>query len=361
MRQEQPSRLKTAVFWGIGITLSTLIVLVGLEIMLRVLLLSTFYAETEAPLTHSTTPGLGYNLAPNYFKGDVRTDSNGIRWRPEDTAPPVYKILLIGDSIAFGSGVRYPESFAPLMEAGLRRRLGGPVAVWNAGVPGYNTSQEAVQLDRLGPVVKPDLVVLEFCMNDYMDAPVLTRGGTLDATSTEGPWHFSLMGVFNSSRALVFLKEKFKDLQKARPEWFPVWAHYIHRVSKKPGWERAKLALVQASETARRLKAHFIVVVFPVEQQLRIQDRSALDDVINFAKAHGIDTLDLYYSFREHWREGLYIDYWAQARQFDKLHPSVKGHALVADDIQEKILSDPALALNLQRHGNEGTGIRAVN
>jgi hypothetical protein len=37
---------------------------------------------------------------------------------------------------------------------------------WNAAVPGYNTSHELAQLREVGPIFKPDLVIVGFFEND---------------------------------------------------------------------------------------------------------------------------------------------------------------------------------------------------
>jgi hypothetical protein len=179
-------------------------------------------------------------------------------------------------------------------------------------------------------------------MNDYLDAPVLTAEGWLDAMPALGPGgDFSLLSLPNRSRAALFLKEKLRDLQQVRPELFPVWAHYTHYIQRKPGWARAKDALLRIQEGANRLHAHLLVIVFPVEQQLRVGDRAALDDVENFAITHDIPVLDLYPSFRAHWREDLYIDYWKRTGVVDKLHLNARGHALAAAEIASAILQKP--------------------
>ena len=335
------SRVKLAIFWGIGFALTGLIALVGMEVLLRVLIAHTFTAETEAPLTPSSIPGLGYRLAPNYSRAAMRTDANGLRARPPDLQPVEYRVLLIGDSISFGSGVPYEKSFGPLLEQQLTKKLEKNTAVWNAAVPGYNTVQESILLNQVGPSVKPNLVIVGFCMNDYLDPPHLTSGGTLDATKLDTESGFSLIALAYRSRVFVFLKEKSKELEQARPEWFPVWAHYIHYVQRKPGWQRAKLALLRIKETAGALNARLLVVVFPLEQQLRIGDRAPQDDLIRFATTNGIDVLDLYPVFREHWRDGLYVNYWAQVQVIDKLHPNERGHALAASAIASAILGEP--------------------
>jgi len=350
---ERPGRVKRVVFRLLSLALAAVILALAMEIMLRVTVNSSFTAQTDAPLRPSAVPGLHYQLAANYWRGGVRTDAQGFRWRPPDNRPIGYSVLVIGDSMSYGSGVSYEHSYPPVLETRLSGSLGRHAAVWNAAVPGYNTTQESILLEQKGPIVRPNLVLVQFCMNDYLDPPELTPGGTLDATRVDGDSHLSLIGLLYRSRLFVFVKEKVKDLQKAQPEWFPIWAHYIHSVHKKPGWQRAEAALVNIRETATRLDARLLVVVFPVEQQLRIGDRDAQDDLLRFARAHDIPMLDLYDSFRAHWREGLYIDFWQQALQFDKLHLNDRGHALAAAEIEKRILKERDVYVTAQTAADE--------
>src|SRR5579862_3679012 len=159
---ENPSKLKLAIFWFGLLSLAGLLLLGGIEVLLRIALKRTLTAETGFPLVSSDVPGLKYQLAPNHRADGIETDSNGFRVRP-NSARARYNILVVGDSVSFGSGVPYEKSYVPLLETRLNRTLGDSVAVWNAAVPGYNTSQEAAMLDRAAPVVHPDLVVLQFC------------------------------------------------------------------------------------------------------------------------------------------------------------------------------------------------------
>lgn len=336
----RPSKLKLAVFWFGLFTLVCVLLLSGMEIFLRIALSRVLTAETGFPLVASDVPGLAYRLAPNHTGDEIQTDANGFRIRPTAPTSVYYSVLVLGDSISFGSGVPYRLSYVPALESRLNAGLGQPTAVWNAAVPGYNTSQEAAMLEQAAPFAHPELVVVQFCMNDYLDAPTLTAGGTLDQSTSiaEAP-SFSPTAFLYRSRALVFLKEKLKDVQRARPEWFPAWAHYIHYINRKPGWQRAKQALLQIQQSSNRIHAGFVVVIFPVEQQLRIGDRTAQDDLVQFTQAHGIATLDLYDSFRARWTQGLYVDYWAQVKQVDKLHPNARGHALAAEQIADYILA----------------------
>src|SRR5262249_48773291 len=161
--------------------------------------------------------------------------------------------------------------------------------------------------------------VLQFCMNDYLDAVALTSDHSLDATSTAGapPSPFSIL---YRSRAIIFLKEKIKDLEKLYPERFPVALHYIHYIHKRAGWQRAKDAILGMSEIEKEMNARFLLVTFPVEQQLRIADRAPDADLEAFAKSHGIEVLDLYPAFHRHWGEHLFFDYSVGQRVVDKIH-----------------------------------------
>ena len=81
-----------------------------------------------------------------------------------------FRILVLGDSVTFGHGSVYEHTYPYLLEQRLRRwRPGVDWQVWNAAVPGYNTSQELAQLLQIGPRFQPDLVVVGFFWNDVAD------------------------------------------------------------------------------------------------------------------------------------------------------------------------------------------------
>src|SRR5262249_47556273 len=63
--------------------------------------------------------------------------------------------------------------------------------VWNAAVPGYNTSQELAQLLEVGPRFAPDLVVVGFFENDFVENyPVRTPGAFMRARSAVLSWMY---------------------------------------------------------------------------------------------------------------------------------------------------------------------------
>jgi hypothetical protein len=131
---------------------------------------------------------LGQRLAPGYngwFAGvPVRINSLGFRDRreyPIDKPPGAFRILVLGDSVTFGHGAIYEATYPYLLEQRLRQwRPDIEWQVWNLGVPGYNTSQELAYLQRVGPVYRPDLVIVGFFENDLQDGGPLGAPGLLD-------------------------------------------------------------------------------------------------------------------------------------------------------------------------------------
>ena len=77
------------------------------------------------------------------------------------------RVLFAGDSIA---EQRYLEKAV----AELAGQYGsGELETWNNGVRGYSTTQEVKFFQEYTRPIKPDLVVLEFCLNDFDGTPVV--------------------------------------------------------------------------------------------------------------------------------------------------------------------------------------------
>ena len=107
-------------------------------------------------------PDLGYRQNPNY--GDMNSD--GLRDHPIPPKSDRFRVLLLGDSVAvYGDSV--DDTFVGHMRAELARDGSAPPAeVIDAGIKGYTNYQELVYLKKFGLKFQPDLVGVEFCLND---------------------------------------------------------------------------------------------------------------------------------------------------------------------------------------------------
>ena len=345
------SRRKLWAFRLIAFALTAGLILIGVEIGLRLFLSHIFVAESDSPLVPSDIPNLGYVVASNLDTPAAKTDEHGMR-RRTGPAEVDHRVLLLGDSIAFGSFLQYEKSFGPQLERYLNDHMPESVGIWNASVPGYNTGQEAVRFGAVSPIVRPQVVIVEYCMNDYHERVRLTSGGVLDATGAGADKPFTAMALVNSSLAFIFFKEKVKDAQRVWPEAFPTFTHYIHHIDQKAGWKESEQALLQIQQQAEKIGAKLLVVVFPVEQQLRIGERRPQDRLKQFSSEHHIEMLDLYAALSARWREGLYVDYWNQVKMADKLHLNEQGHRIVTDQIGKYLLDRRDEFFSAPRDGN---------
>ncbi len=209
------------------------------------------------------TPGLfisdpvrGQRLAPGYtgwFAGvPVRINNLGLRDDHDATLDKqrnTFRVLVLGDSVTFGHGSVH--SYPALLEDLLKGwRPDVDFQVWNAAVPGYNTSQELAQLLEIGPSFRPDLVIVGFFENDLIDNRPL-----------ETPAWTAQMG----GRALAFVQRHVYSIQLYKR----VYLTLAWRVSRSTGYQRR----LEHLETESALLAGTEPVHEKPEQKLTAYDR----------------------------------------------------------------------------------------
>jgi hypothetical protein len=153
-----------------ALAVALLIVATGLEIWVR----ASWDVRKGRPGFFLTDPARGQRLAAGYdgwFAGvPVHINSLELHDAREyalDKRPGTFRVLVLGDSVTFGHGS--VNSYPALLEERLRRwRPDVDWQVWNAAVPGYNTSQELAHLNEVGDRFRPDLVVVGFYENDLV-------------------------------------------------------------------------------------------------------------------------------------------------------------------------------------------------
>ena len=94
---------------------------------------------------YSPDPKLHYTLQPG-FSGAVegiRYEVNALGLRGPEVAPKsdALRLVLIGDSYAFGLGASQAETVSAALQHSLQAELKKPVEVLNMGVPAYHTGQ----------------------------------------------------------------------------------------------------------------------------------------------------------------------------------------------------------------------------
>lgn len=180
----------------------------------------------------------GYRLAP-HFSGKIEragivtefaTNSLGLRGE-EPGAKTGPRILALGDSFTWGWGVAQGEEWIRVVERKLNEELGpGAVETWNGAVNGYGTANELALLERVGPELRPDLVLLGFFANDMTD-------------NLLGPDTFTVRDGFLFDR---FSHEYFQESFLARES-------HLYRLLSV-AWETARVRYLGGVPTTRAVK-----------------------------------------------------------------------------------------------------------
>ncbi len=159
-----------------------------------------------------------------------RINSRGLRADqeyPYEKPIGTKRILSIGDSFTVGYEVDVEEIFSSIMERELNAD-GGRVEVLNAGVSGFSNAEAALYLERELYKYDPDIVMLNFFINDLVDNMrtglfrlegdelVLARhdyvpGGKIGDFLNTNPVFNYLSGYSN---AMAFFKERLNLLAK---------------------------------------------------------------------------------------------------------------------------------------------------
>ena len=120
---------------------------------------------------------VGYRNKANlrdYAWGYIPVVTNHLGFRgPEVSAeklPGMYRIVGLGDSVAWGAGIRDEDTYLRVLEREMQSTTPHPSGFRfegvNTAVVGYSTYQELVTLQRYGLPLCPDMVIIGYVTND---------------------------------------------------------------------------------------------------------------------------------------------------------------------------------------------------
>jgi GDSL-like Lipase/Acylhydrolase family len=245
---------------------------------------------------------------------------------------PRPRVVMLGDSITFGSAVRDEETFCALMTP--------RYDVVNLGVEGYGTDQELLKLEREGLANHPDVVVLNFTVaNDIWNV----RSRFDDVTRLPKPY-FTLVGG-----APVLHREHLRRSPLGRVEqWISDYSELYDLVrpllperralaeapalGPKEGL-RLTVALISRMEVdTAAAGARFVVVLHP-DQATFEQRSSVADSLTQQLESVGVTAItSLAGTYRG---SGLAYD---RIARDDSGHLTPLGHRMAAEEI-ERVLA----------------------
>jgi lysophospholipase L1-like esterase len=313
----------------------------------------------------SDDPLLGYELAPGAADGADRISAAGLRDRdyPLEKPAGTLRIAVLGDSIAYGFGVRRAQSFPEQLEDLLNQHFAGPglaFEVLNFGVPGYGLAQVVESLRARALRFAPDLALYAFCLNDPQGyslelATLLARtpaagrdyraalsreGGRAAARSRlyllarYGLGRLTREGRSYGEAALWHRDDpQFRALQEGR---YPRYFAGLYRGEET--WGPAQRELDALAELSRSAGIPVLVAIFPLLVDLERYALGAVHVQLRVAlAARSLGWLDLLPLFRGGGRGGA-------ALAEDPLHPTARGHRLVALALLYRLLDEGRIA-----------------
>lgn len=286
----------------------------------------------------------GWTNIPNgraMMEVEIMLDKNGLRI--DESSPESYRsdgrirIMFLGDSITFGFYQHARDTYGARTAAILNEH--DPkldVVALNAGTTGYDTWQEWHYFENKAVLLKPDALVLQFCLNDAAAmydphiGPDMRRHP--QASQIARPMHWS--GLYRAIIALAARSKFGENVQEGAQALEHFQMEELLQPELNPqalrAMELVESHMARIAACCRRNQIPFIIVCFPMRSQLSSgslvpQPQRMLRE---FCEQKEIAYLDLLPAFvagaanAEDGIDGLFIDH---------THPTRAGHALAAE------------------------------
>lgn len=279
----------------------------------------------------------------------------------------VHRIIAVGDSVMWGTGVREEDSFLGLLEEKLNQHQS--YEVMNAGVVGYSTYQELLFLEKYGLALKPDIVLINYCFNDML--PTEDPFGNVRQVYSD-----YLSGLLLDKKGTLTseMRRNYGDLIRILNSTQPVWTSI--EAWKGESLERAKILrqvlvetpIARMAELSKRLNTRLIYILIPTGVPISRFDEE-LEELKTFLESTGIEFLDTRPDLRSvvkdshaqgrthqhrfewlwRWKLGQILLLWRidsiHRNQWflDPSHPTRKGNQLIAERLYRRLREPPCL------------------
>lgn len=251
------------------------------------------------------------NASARIMGADVHINSHGLRDREYSYNKPagVTRILLIGDSLTFGFGVKEEDTFARIIEQKLNEGGTRKYEVINAGVGNYNTEQELAFYTTEGVKYHSDIVILGWYINDAEPTQKYPETFLTQNSIT----YVFMESMYNRLRAFLQVGNGYEEYYQSlyTPERWAVYQKTLFAFGHAVTQSGAKLA----------------VVLLPELHTLNPYPFAAIDkEVSSEFIRQGVQVLDTTSAFKDSVPQDMWVAY-------DDVHPNSRANALIANDM----------------------------
>jgi lysophospholipase L1-like esterase len=265
---------------------------------------------------------------PTTLHGSHRHVDLRDRRRPGAKPDGVFRILSVGDSFAWGSGVHSPDAYPDLLERLLDDESATPrVEVVNWSRPGWTTADQLASVRPRLRELDPDLILIGFVLNDAEPRSAAYRRRLHKDLHRRSPSHPVSVALYRHSALYSLLWDRFENTRQRR-----AFTAYYHKLYRQRGRAKIRRALRGFRELAAQARIPIVLVIFPVfDSQLdsRYAYRDLHDLVRTMAEGMQIPALDLLTAYAGiDGRELALVP-------FTDPHPSRLAHRIAAEKIAE--------------------------
>ena len=293
----------------------------------------------------SRIPDVRFELIPNtsgITPGQdkvIRINSHGFRG-PEIAHPKpegVFRLAVLGDSIAFGRTLEEEDVFPYQLPDLLRERVPGrQFDVINASLSGRDTWEEVSLLEHRVLDLQPDLVIIQICLNDHVRFPPPDPSAHRGAFGERRWYAYSSLLALLDERVPGFrnhhvrIAERFGFDMRTASEALRDYAidiAHLHDIAAH--WDIWRPLFLRAHELCQQHHAQLMLVVFPTSRLIGMPETaSAIPELTGLAREHNIPLVDLLQPFRD--APGSVLT--------DYTHPNVQGQRLAAQTIADAVV-----------------------
>ncbi len=333
--------------------------LLAAELMLRLVgAAPKIYPIERGRFRLARNPKIGYEPAPVDYRGEGKAGakggapqagaeerlafydylgaSNRLGFRDVDheiaKPPGVYRIVVIGDSIAAGLKVdRFEDTFPAILGERLKAQ-GVNAEVISLAVSGYNTQQEVETLREKGLRYRPDLVLLSYSLSsrEHID-------GDIYKTLLEEEQHH---GGVSSARTNPYLVKsalyRFFRYRVFPPHRGPADPQRVEQFLADVSTDRVAEYFGVLDNLAQKNGFQVLVAVFPrftknFHAYPLGEQHAYAKNLAGQHKFHYLDLIDPFQACRDASPEPIEVD---------NFHPNARGHACAAEAMAGKILGE---------------------
>ncbi len=242
--------------------------------------------------------------------------------------PGTFRIAVLGDSFTYGWGINnVNDTYPKVLEMKLNSIGTKRYEVLNLGIPGYNTPEELDTLKKKVAAYNPDLIILGYVLNDFIDA---------DKNVTVKYLQLPYVGFWlrNVLYSYYFIETRANKLIENLGYKQNYEDSLVTRYSSEKDIAYNSGLFREFSDETRKKNLSTVIVLFPMIYNFEDYPfEKANEFVRNISDTYGFEMVDLLDAYKAYPENELVIN------KYDS-HPNELAQRIAADQIYASLVSN---------------------